>query len=500
MDGNTTSSKAVLRNIVHAFSAWVLPLCLSFVVTRVVVRSLGTLDYGIYALVLGFVSYSFNFSISRAITRFLAADRMASHKDKIRGIVSATILLTICVASFGSAVVVTLSSWLVRDVFSIEPFLQDKAVTAIRIGAAMVSALVIGQLGTAVFHGMQRFDVYSKIQNATSVVTMLGNLILAYLGWGLLALLYWNLAASVIFSTINLLGARAMLAEIGVLYIPSRESILTVLRYSAGVIGYQAIGNAFFLFERGWIISKLGAEELTYYAVPMTMAIFLQGFISSLNLVLFPLTSELSEDRKRLIRLYHTATRSVMLIVFIVVISLVACGRLFLSLWLGPDFGEHSAVLLSVQAVAFGLASIGVVAFQTAEGLGHPGFNFRNIAIGILAALIVAVLLTAPYGSLGVAYGRVVCFVIPMVAVIDFERRYLGGFRANFWLRNFARLFAGSVTAFLVEVSILNLVPSSWLTLIAAVAAGILTYASVLLALGYLTPEDRRLVSRILAS
>ena len=84
MTANPTRSKTVFRNIVHGFSAWIFPLFLSFVVTRVVVRSLGTSDYGIYTLVLGFVSYSFNFSIGRAITKFLAGDRLPENAAELR--------------------------------------------------------------------------------------------------------------------------------------------------------------------------------------------------------------------------------------------------------------------------------------------------------------------------------------------------------------------------------------------------------------------------------
>jgi len=499
MSGDTTSSKTILRNIVHGFSAWVLPLLLSLVVTRVVVRSLGTADYGIYALVLGFVSYSFNFSIGRAITKFLAGERSHERSANVRGIISATFLLTVLVTALGSVFIILLSRWLVTDIFAIEASSQEKTITAIRVAAAIISALMIGQVSTAVFQGLQRFDVYSRIQNATSVVTMLGNLLLAYYGWGLLSLLYWNLAATTFFSALALASARAMLPDIRVFARPGRDAVSTVLRYSASVIGYQAIGNAFFLFERGWIISKLGAEELTYYAVPMTIGLFLHGFILSLNLVLFPLTSELGADRQRLLKLYQTATRSVMLVVLVVVISLIACGRLFLNLWLGPDFGEHSATLLAVQSVAFGFAAIGIVAFQTAEGLGHPAFNFRNTSLGAFAALVVAVSLTGSLGSLGVAYGRVVFFLIPMIAIFDLERRFLGGTRYAFWLRYISRLALACAVVYVTEIAVLRAMPASWLTLVSAIVAGMVAYGSILLASGYLTSEDRRIIGRIIA-
>src|SRR5437868_14750767 len=119
-------SRDVLRNIIYGFSTWIFPLFLGPVVTRVVVRSLGNNDYGIYALVLGFIAYSFNFSIGRAITKYLATYRASGETQKIRGMISTTALVTVTVAGTGSLLVVGLSRWLVVDVFAIEPASQDK--------------------------------------------------------------------------------------------------------------------------------------------------------------------------------------------------------------------------------------------------------------------------------------------------------------------------------------------------------------------------------------
>ena len=57
------------------FSTWFLPLGLSFFATPIIVKALGDEDYGIYALVLGFIGYSFNFGIGRAITKYIAEYR-----------------------------------------------------------------------------------------------------------------------------------------------------------------------------------------------------------------------------------------------------------------------------------------------------------------------------------------------------------------------------------------------------------------------------------------
>jgi len=85
-----THSRHILRNIIYGLSTWIFPLFLGLISTRVIVRSFGNNDYGIYALVLGFIGNSFNFSVGRAITKYLAAYRAAGETERIQEIICAT--------------------------------------------------------------------------------------------------------------------------------------------------------------------------------------------------------------------------------------------------------------------------------------------------------------------------------------------------------------------------------------------------------------------------
>jgi O-antigen/teichoic acid export membrane protein len=490
-------SRRILRNVIYGFSTWILPLFLGFVVTRVVVRSLGHADYGIYALVLGFIAYSFNFNVGRAITKYIASYRATGETDKIRDVISATASVTIIVAGLGSVIIVALSRWLVVDVFDIEPEAQIKTITALRISAGTISVFMIGQVAIAVLQGLHRFDVFSKIQNANSLVMMLGNLFLAYNGYGLLALLYWNLAVIAVFCVISFISAGRLLPELSFVLNFKRETIFMVVKYSAGVVGCQIVGNAFFLFERSWIIAKLGAEALTFYVVPMTVGLYLHGFILSLSMSLFPLASEFGHESQRLLKLYRAATKSVMFVVVIVTTTLIAAGKLFLTLWMGPDFGEHSAALLTLQAIAFGMLAIVIISFQTAEGLGHPGFNLRNTIIGVVLALPLILWLTDSLGSLGVAYGRLTAFLIPFLAIVDFERRYLGGVQFDFWIGNLPRFALAGLGAYFIEWILLERLTENWLSLVLITIAGSAVYLIVLYLTGFITEDDRRLIRNL---
>jgi O-antigen/teichoic acid export membrane protein len=415
-------------------------------------------------------------------------------------VISATAVATVAVALAGSMAILLLSNWLVISVFEIEPASQAKTIDALRISAVTISVFMIGQIAMAILQGLHRFDVFSAIQVLNSLVLMSGNWILAYNGYGLLALLYWNLGVTLLTCMVAFISAWRVLPEFGFSLDFGQETLRLIARYSAGVIGYQIAANAFFLFERGWITAKLGTAALTYYVVPMSLGIYFHGFVSSLALVIFPLASEFDHDRARLLRLYQAATKSILFVVVIGSTTLIALGKPFLILWLGNDFGENSSTLLSFQAVAFGLAAISIVSFQTAEGLGHPGFNFRNAAIGALLALPLIVGLTETLGNTGVVLGRVLVFLVPFLAIFDLERRYLGEIQTKFWIYNGLRFGLAAIVVYITETVASSALPVTWGALIFCGAIGCVAYLLCLLLSGGLAREDRNLVRKLLAS
>lgn len=246
------TGKSIFRNVLYGLSTWILPLVLSFVSTPIIYRSLGDKDYGIYALVLGFIAYSFNLSFGRAITKYIAEYRASGENDKIRDIVSATFFINLTV---GVAVVVLIfltANFFVGDVFEIAAEDRSKTVLALYIASLTLFFLILNQVFNSILQGIHRFDVYSKITNFNSAAIISGNILLAVYGYGLLPLLGWNLLVSFVSCLLFAAGAKRHLPEFGIGFNFPKQTIRLVLKFSAGVIGYQILANLFILFERGW--------------------------------------------------------------------------------------------------------------------------------------------------------------------------------------------------------------------------------------------------------
>ncbi|MGB7070318.1 MAG: oligosaccharide flippase family protein [Pyrinomonadaceae bacterium] len=495
MDTNHGSA-SISRNVVYGFTTWLLPIILGFIATPVIVRSLGNHEYGIYALVLGFIAYSFNFNLGRAITKYVAEYRASGDTHKIRDIISATLVANIALGLLSLLIIVILSESLVTQVFQLAGPDVETTVTALRISALVVFVLIVTQVFNAILQGLHRFDVFSKLQNANSILLLIGNLFLAINGFGLLALLYWSLAASAVACVFAFFATRRLLPEFQISLRFSSGALTRVLRYSAGVAGYQLIGNALLLFERGWITSKLGTESLTYYVVPMLLALNIHSLVGSLTLVIFPLASQMENERAKLYALYKRSTRVVGALVAFMAITMIVVSEILLTLWIGPDFGSNSAELLVLHTLTFSFAAVFIISFQVAEGLGFPGFNFAATLLSFMICIPAMVLLSPDFGNLGVAAGRLLGFFAMFLSTFYLQKWAFGTMEPRFWIELIASLLIAGGAAAAAEYFTVYALPISWISLTLAIAIGFATYIALLFLIGFFTPEDRVLFLR----
>lgn len=479
-------------NALYGLLTWIVPIGLSFVATPVILRSLGHADFGIYALVLGFIGYSFTFSFGRAITKYVAEYRRSGESERIGAIVWSSIILNLSVGAVGVLVISLLAPWLVRDIFLIEPAAQERSILAFYIAAVTIFATTLNQLASSALQGLHRFDLYSKIFTASGILTIGGNLVLALNGAGLNSLLLWNLVVVSVFALICLIVTKRNLPELTLPPILERESFAKVARFNAGIVGYQILANLLLLFERGWITNRLGVENLTYYVIPLTLGIQLNAFISSLVQVIFPLASELADDRPKLLALYLKATRLVAIVVVLAVSMVISLAPWFLTLWVGGEIAKESAPVLKIIIVAFGIASILTVVWQLNDGLGNTSLNLLVFLPCLLLCLLLMVNITSAYENIGVAISRLSGFLVLTLLIPIAEKKYFRKVQAGFWLRSIFSLGIAAAVNFIASHFVISYLELSWVSFFASCVAGGSAYFTVLLVLRYVSVAELR--------
>ncbi len=490
--------KSLIYNAFASSLGWFLPIILTFVATPFVVKGLGYEQYGIYALILGFVGYSFTFGVGRAVTKYVAEYKSAGKSEKISEIISASFWFSIILSLTGSLLIIIFAKPIVADVLQINNELQDLAIKSVYIACSTISFLMIGQVFQAVLQGIHRFDRVSMLITFSGFLLNLGNILLVFSGFGFVTLLFWNLFLTVLNSFIYYVLAKKYLPEIAINFRLKKETVRLVLSYGSGVIGYQIFANALLIFERSWITRNLGAENLTFYVVPMTLALYMHAFISSVVSVIFPVISELQNEREKLLKLYQRATKIVVSTVVFISLTLICSSKMFLTLWINSEFAEQSAPVLVALVLSFSVISILCIVWQLAEGFGHPRFNAIISFLWFIFSVPLMIWLIFPLGNFGSSIARLSGHLITLPFIFIGEKKFLGEVQWNFWTKIIFSVGTATILASILETLIFSNFEANWLILITGSFFGVLIYGLSLLVLKFFSNEEIDLLWGIL--
>jgi O-antigen/teichoic acid export membrane protein len=494
---NQTSNN-ILKSIAYGFLSWILPIGLTVYATPKILNGLGHTDYGIFALILGFISYSFTFSIGRTVTKYIAEFKQNGENSKIQEVISATLFLNLLVGFSGAVFIILTAKKLTIDVFKIEENLQTVTIQAFYLAATTIFVMMLSQVFSGVVQGIHRFDIYSNVMNFNSFSTIIGNIVLVYFRQNLLVLLVWNLLTTTITCILYFVYAKKMMPEFKLSLNFNREMLNVVFRFSLGIVAYQVFGNLTFLFERGLITREFGTENLTYYVLPMTLALYIHGVISSLTLVIFPLASELNSQPEKLFTLYTKSTKIVCAIVFFIACSLITTSREFLMLWVGVEIAEKSTALLVIHTLTFSVLAILIISWQLREGLGFAitngflGFSWFIIAVPLM------LLWREDYGLTGIGMARLIGLLPIIFATFYFEKKIFAKFMFGFWAKLFLVLGVATLLTSFVEYAVLHSFKTSWLTLISLGLLGGVVFLASLWLLRFFTEDEKLFFRKLL--
>lgn len=499
MSVNSLDARSRLAlNALFGLFAWLFPIILGFVATPIFVRRLGNEQYGLFAIVLGFISYSFTFGSGKVVTKYIPEFQASGEADKITQVISATFWFNLVIGLVGSVSLLLLAPRIVADVLMIAPDSQGIAINALYLAGAIGLVSMISQIFQFVLQGLHRFDNYVFLTNLNGLLLSGGNIALVLNGYGVVALLLWNLFAISFTGLLFYLRSKSLLPESGLTFNVGREMFGAVVRYGSNIILYQIFGNILFIFERSWVVRKFGAEALTFYFVPMLLAIYMQGFVASFIQALFPVVNELLNDLPKLIRLYQKATKLVFAIVVFIVANYIVGGRLFLTLWVSRELSLNAYNLLIIHSLTFGLIALMVIAWQLAEAFKRPGLNAIMTGTWMVIAIPLMILTADHWKSEGIALSRLAAVLVTFPFVFYAEKRFLGRIFWGFWWSIIYKVCLAIFVMVLLQSQIYSRFPSSYLTLAIGALIGTAAFGAILFATGFLSADERSMIREML--
>jgi len=387
-------------------------MAVGFFLAPFILHRLGDVAYGVWVLAVSVVGYLglLDLGMQSSVLRFVSKGHTQGNHQDASDVISAALWVRLQL----SVVALLLSAALSAAfplLFKIPAALASDARKAILlIGLTTAITLSVGVVA-GVLSALNRYDLQNYVSLTTMAIRVTGVVAVLRTGHGIVAIGVCELAAATIGQILLAWIARRLYPELKIrLAKPKRETLRQIWVYSSyaflTTIAVQLVYQADNLVVGAFI----SAAAVTYYAIANNLCRFANQIISSIGGTFVPAAStyEAAGDAAGLLALYKNGTRTTIMVSLPILVTLAIRGRTFVNLWMGPQYGHSSGILLIILCSALFFAFANRTAASIAFGVEkHKTAALWAIGEGI-ANLALSVILVHWYGIYGVALGTMI--------------------------------------------------------------------------------------------
>lgn len=477
-----TDNKPIKYGAIISYVGILLNIAISFLYTPWMIRKIGVSDYGLYSLILSFISYFIlDFGLSQAIQRFIAKYRAENNEDKVAKMVGITTKVYLAIDAF-IFIVLFVFYFFISNIFTGLTPAEVERVKGLYIIAGTFSVLTF--MFKPLAGAMMAFEFFME-EKALELLNKVGTVLFVCLalsfGADVYALVFIN-------------GAIALFASFAKYLVFKHKSKLKIQwsYFNKGelksVFSFSAWTFVISLAQRMRITivpTILGilsnSTEISLFALGITIEGILFSFSHALNGLFLPKVTRMihQESRSEVNSLMIKVGRIQLFIISLLFYGFVASGFVFLNLWVGAQFSSVYYIVLCfivpntvlfTQSIANDVVYVDNVIKSTAT------MTLASSAIG----LVLACSLAHSMGAVGCAIGTGSGMALNAVWLNIFYKKVLKidvmRFFKNCHMKIMPLIIAYAIVGYLV---CRNLVIDSWLMLFVVIGVYTMGYLAI---------------------
>lgn len=401
--------KHLRKNVLASAVGYVLPLVAALVSIPLLLRYLGTDGYGVYAVCLSLLGFMalVDFGMGQAVVRYVADYEAAGERGRVQAFLQVVHTLYWVVASLGGLALWAAAPWFAGRLYEADWAGQLLAQQALQVAALPLALGYVNQFFFAVCKAYHRFDLPALIHNGMHLLAIALAVGLVIAGYGLAAVM-WGYA--LVYAGALVAGYAAACAVLPASIALRPRWGLTLPAGVWGFSGYTFVGNLVGVLtsraDKVAVGLLLGAEAVSYYQIPYTMAQMANGVMHALTQITLPRFAELARTGKRAEAgvLYRQTLDAGLLLSMGIAVLLVATGEVFLAWWLSPDVAAQVYPLLVVMAGYFFLQTNTLASYWVLQGEGMARLTAWVAVADATVYAMALYILASLYGVKGAAF------------------------------------------------------------------------------------------------
>lgn len=482
MAQNQTGRSQIAKGAIISYVSIFLNIIISLVYTPWMINKVGVSDYGLYSLVLAFLSYfMLDFGLSNTITRFIAKYRAEGNEDKVSNMLGITAKVYLIFDAVIFAILFVLYFFLANIFGGLTPEeIERLKVLYCIAGTFSVLSFLFKPVSGAMmayefFVENKLLDLVVRVGTVLLIVVALlldGNVyhivfITGAVGFGVAVLRY-------------LIFTKKSTIRINWKYFDKAE-LIALFSFSAWILAVQLAQ----MFRLSLVPTILGifsnTTEISVFSVGRNLEGMVFTISAALNGLFLPVVSRMvhSGDRKGIMGLMVRVGRIQLFIFFMIFSGFCVFGANFISLWVGETFSFSYYVfilLVFVNLISLTM-QIGMDMVYAENKIKHTA---TRVLISSLIGVILSVIAAPKYGAVGCAAATGVALVLTQILYVDFYQRKMGLdmklFFKNCHLKILPLLTIYTVAAYFIQ----RYLPfEGWMALIISMGIYVIGYGTI---------------------
>jgi O-antigen/teichoic acid export membrane protein len=395
-----------------------------FVMSPVIVKTLGNRDYGIWEIIMSIVGYMglLDMGIGPALLRYVAVSHSDEDREQLQQVISTSLAFFVAIGCIAVAILLGLSRYpsLIAGGESVNVEYLTTVLLLFALNAAIVFPL---NVFVATLFGVQRHYLVNSARIIFGVIRafIAYYLLLTYPAKGLmmLALLepVFNLLQFGVYAVALQNDSSIPGFSLSACSFQKMKELLAYGSKSATLMIASRIQSTSLPFV---ISAVLGVSNVIYFTMPNRLIDYAKGFSLAMGLPLTPyFASQMAGDDRVAVRTsWLQTTLAFQIITMAMPLVILFCGERFLTVWIGKEYGVAGKGVLYCLVAALFVESVAPNASKILLASGHHGraaLHWLGLAI---MSVPVAVLGAYRWGVTGVALGSSAALIVGNIVML----------------------------------------------------------------------------------
>jgi len=397
------SASQFVRNALSSYANLVLGIILSLVLTRVLLRNLGTSTYGLWIVLLSIVGYLalLDVGVSTAAVQRVARMTADGDNEGLANVIRTTSVFFTVSGAIAVAVTLCLAPFL-SSIVHLGPISGHVAGITLVLLGMMIAVKFVAAVPNAVLFGVGRSDRSQQIGLAGLFVTQIAQVVVVLAGAGLVGLGIVTLLGNLFSFAMNSLLVRRITGHSVRAGRFQRHILTDLLRFGGRNTVIAISGMVSFSLDAVIIGVILPVAQVAPYDIALSTANLTRNLTTYGGDLLLPTYAhfESVKDPARQARVFSRTVLATLSISLPILVALAAFGDPILKLWLGEVPPKTYSIMIALGFVT---------------GIGRNQLMMRMAVIGATVNFAGSIAFTFLLGPIGPAIGS-----LPAVLVIDF--------------------------------------------------------------------------------